>query len=258
MRAIRRNESTKWDLTFHCERSPSFSTFTPSFGYIHDLRERDKDGYQRIRVLFFGDVQYKRILRLLIKERDRNGGQRIIRLFFFGNVRGELPLWKHYLVIWAVAAFARVQDSVLQLLYLSTVGLSACLWVLIQFTRKHRDIGLWNILIRYLDPRYENVTWHNDSKSRCSVYQVRKGLVVLWLWRCGLGCHANVHFTLQFNTKTKDQLFCGTCGSSIGIDFKNLDPQRYGFSVSLLKRKKEKKNSGVGDKMWTDMCDIIW
>ena len=38
---------------------------------------------------------------------------------------------------------------------------------------------------------------------------------------------------VQFNTKTKDQLFCPKCGASIGIDFReNHNPKRYGISVS--------------------------
>ncbi|CAH0050172.1 unnamed protein product [Clonostachys solani] len=57
-------------------------------------------------------------------------------------------------------------------------------------------------------PTYENVTWHKGSKERCSVY--------------------------QFNTKTKDQLFCPKCGASIGIDFKNATPQKYGISARTI------------------------
>lgn len=38
--------------------------------------------------------------------------------------------------------------------------------------------------------------------------------------------------SLQFNTKTKDQLFCGKCGASIGIDFRERNPLGYGISVS--------------------------
>ncbi|KAL6852912.1 hypothetical protein ACO1O0_007460 [Amphichorda felina] len=55
-------------------------------------------------------------------------------------------------------------------------------------------------------PKHEDVTWKNDSKARCSVY--------------------------QFNTKSKDQLFCPKCGSSIGIDF--LQKGFYGISVRTI------------------------
>lgn len=40
----------------------------------------------------------------------------------------------------------------------------------------------------------------------------------------------------QFNTKQKDQLFCGKCGASIGIDFREFlspGPSRFGISVSV-------------------------
>ncbi|KAJ4423400.1 hypothetical protein N0V82_001873 [Gnomoniopsis sp. IMI 355080] len=45
---------------------------------------------------------------------------------------------------------------------------------------------------------HEDVTWHGDSWTRMSRY--------------------------QFNTKQKDQLFCGKCGASIGIDFRDVHP----------------------------------
>ncbi|KAF9772258.1 hypothetical protein IL306_010040 [Fusarium sp. DS 682] len=57
------------------------------------------------------------------------------------------------------------------------------------------------------DPTYEKVTWHNESDKRVSRY--------------------------QFNTKTRDHMFCPKCGASIGIDFakKWPDNPRYGISV---------------------------
>lgn len=59
------------------------------------------------------------------------------------------------------------------------------------------------------DPLASDVTWHNGSKAKLSVY--------------------------QFNTKQKDQMFCGTCGSSIGIDFRDvLTPAQYGISARTI------------------------
>lgn len=59
---------------------------------------------------------------------------------------------------------------------------------------------------------HEDVTWHGDSWKRLSRY--------------------------QFNTKAKDQLFCGKCGASIGIDFRDLHPpgkpSMFGISVSRI------------------------
>ncbi|KAH6897464.1 Mss4-like protein [Thelonectria olida] len=54
-------------------------------------------------------------------------------------------------------------------------------------------------------PTYENVTWHHGSEKRVGRY--------------------------QFNTKTRDHMFCPRCGVSIGIDFWKADPKRYGISV---------------------------
>ncbi|KAM0554738.1 hypothetical protein ACHAPJ_006810 [Fusarium lateritium] len=56
-------------------------------------------------------------------------------------------------------------------------------------------------------PKYKQVTWHNDSDKRVSRY--------------------------QFNTKTRDHMFCPKCGASIGIDFakKRPDDPLYGISV---------------------------
>ncbi|CAM1509321.1 Fc.00g030600.m01.CDS01 [Cosmosporella sp. VM-42] len=57
-------------------------------------------------------------------------------------------------------------------------------------------------------PTYEKVTWHNTSETRVSRY--------------------------FFNTKTRDHMFCPKCGASIGIDFKQADPLRYGISVRAI------------------------
>ncbi|KAI1815700.1 glutathione-dependent formaldehyde-activating enzyme [Poronia punctata] len=58
-------------------------------------------------------------------------------------------------------------------------------------------------------PEAKDVTWHNDSRSRCSVY--------------------------RFNTKEKDQLFCPKCGASIGIDFRETrKTHTYGFSARTI------------------------
>lgn len=58
------------------------------------------------------------------------------------------------------------------------------------------------------DPEASSVTWHNDSRARCSNY--------------------------RFNTKNKDQMFCKHCGASIGIDFREVYKPKhiYGISVS--------------------------
>ncbi|KAI6353180.1 hypothetical protein MCOR25_009131 [Pyricularia grisea] len=53
-------------------------------------------------------------------------------------------------------------------------------------------------------PKRHQLKWHGDSQSRCAVY--------------------------QFNTKKKDQLFCPKCGSSIGIDFRDV---RDGYGISV-------------------------
>ncbi|KAH7311666.1 Mss4-like protein [Stachybotrys elegans] len=73
-------------------------------------------------------------------------------------------------------------------------------------------------------PAYEDVTWHNDSRSQCSVY--------------------------EFNTKTKDHLFCPSCGASIGLDFRERNPREYGISVRTinnidLNTLKYRKSDGV-------------
>ncbi|KAI5457321.1 Mss4-like protein [Mariannaea sp. PMI_226] len=54
-------------------------------------------------------------------------------------------------------------------------------------------------------PPYEDVIWHYGSDTRVSRY--------------------------AFNTKTRDHMFCPKCGASIGIDFREQDPKRYGISV---------------------------
>ncbi|KAL0941090.1 glutathione-dependent formaldehyde-activating enzyme [Colletotrichum truncatum] len=55
-------------------------------------------------------------------------------------------------------------------------------------------------------PEKKDVVWHDGSRERCSNY--------------------------RFNTKTKDQMFCGKCGSSLGIDFHN--ETYYGLSARAL------------------------
>ncbi|KPM38464.1 hypothetical protein AK830_g8097 [Neonectria ditissima] len=54
-------------------------------------------------------------------------------------------------------------------------------------------------------PSYEQVQWHHDSDKRVARY--------------------------QFNTKTRDHMFCPNCGVSIGIDFNHEDPKNYGISL---------------------------
>ncbi|EMR68073.1 putative glutathione-dependent formaldehyde-activating enzyme protein [Eutypa lata UCREL1] len=59
------------------------------------------------------------------------------------------------------------------------------------------------------DPTADNVVWHNNGRERCGVY--------------------------QFNTKQKDQLFCPKCGTSIGIDFREVHkPHTYGISARTI------------------------
>ncbi|KAF7549343.1 hypothetical protein G7046_g8377 [Stylonectria norvegica] len=58
-------------------------------------------------------------------------------------------------------------------------------------------------------PQYSEVTWRGDSEERVSRY--------------------------IFNTRTRDHMFCGKCGASIGIDFRENDPKRYGISVRAIK-----------------------
>lgn len=60
------------------------------------------------------------------------------------------------------------------------------------------------------DPFHPKVTWHHDSEARVSRY--------------------------EFNTKTRDHMFCPKCGASIGIDFKRFKPDKpyYGISVRIF------------------------
>lgn len=61
------------------------------------------------------------------------------------------------------------------------------------------------------DPSRENVKFHGDGESQVLRY--------------------------RFNTKEKDQMFCGKCGASLGIDFRDFYQPKwtgYGISVSLL------------------------
>ncbi|KAF9877651.1 duf636 domain-containing protein [Colletotrichum karsti] len=55
-------------------------------------------------------------------------------------------------------------------------------------------------------PNKTDVTWNGDSREKCTNY--------------------------RFNTKTKDQMFCGQCGSSLGIDF--LKEDYYGISARAI------------------------
>lgn len=60
------------------------------------------------------------------------------------------------------------------------------------------------------DPSRENVKFHGDGESKVQRY--------------------------RFNTKEKDQMFCGKCGASLGIDFRDFYKEKwsgYGISVSL-------------------------
>lgn len=61
------------------------------------------------------------------------------------------------------------------------------------------------------DPKREDVKFHGDSESKVQRY--------------------------RFNTKDKDQMFCGKCGASLGIDFRDFYKPKFdgfGISVSLL------------------------
>ncbi|KAL2193695.1 hypothetical protein P885DRAFT_63688 [Corynascus similis CBS 632.67] len=56
-------------------------------------------------------------------------------------------------------------------------------------------------------PEASSVTWHNDSRARCSNY--------------------------RFNTKNKDQMFCKHCGASIGIDFREVYKPKHIYGISV-------------------------
>lgn len=68
-------------------------------------------------------------------------------------------------------------------------------------------------LIRPLqDPEDKFVTWHNGSRSRLANY--------------------------EFNTKTRDHMYCPKCGTSMGIDFRDVWREKegksyYGINVGL-------------------------
>lgn len=57
------------------------------------------------------------------------------------------------------------------------------------------------------DPEASSVTWHNDSRARCSNY--------------------------RFNTKEKDQMYCKHCGASIGIDFREVYAPKHVYGISV-------------------------
>jgi len=77
------------------------------------------------------------------------------------------------------------------------------------FCMRPDTAGERGLNLRHTDPEASAVTWHNDSRSRCSNY--------------------------RFNTKKKDQMFCKHCGASIGIDFREVFAPKhlYGISVSF-------------------------
>ncbi|KAH6851196.1 hypothetical protein B0I37DRAFT_414532 [Chaetomium sp. MPI-CAGE-AT-0009] len=56
-------------------------------------------------------------------------------------------------------------------------------------------------------PEASSITWHNDSRARCSNY--------------------------RFNTKDKDQMFCKHCGASIGIDFREVHAPEHIYGISV-------------------------
>lgn len=68
------------------------------------------------------------------------------------------------------------------------------------------------------DPSRENVKFHGDGESQVLRY--------------------------RFNTKEKDQMFCGKCGASLGIDFRDFYQPKwtgYGISVSLLSGREDSR-----------------
>ncbi|KAK0386887.1 hypothetical protein NLU13_5200 [Sarocladium strictum] len=77
-------------------------------------------------------------------------------------------------------------------------------------------------------PTYDEVTWHDGSKEKCSKYEVRPFAPPESRGEKNRELAFN---SLQFNTKTRDHLFCPKCGASIGIDFQRLGKLKYGINV---------------------------
>lgn len=72
-------------------------------------------------------------------------------------------------------------------------------------------LSLTPLLQTTKDPSRDNVKFHGDGEAQVMRY--------------------------RFNTKEKDQMFCGKCGASLGIDFRDFYMPKwtgYGISVSLL------------------------
>ncbi|KAL1855771.1 hypothetical protein Daus18300_010946 [Diaporthe australafricana] len=57
------------------------------------------------------------------------------------------------------------------------------------------------------DPNREDVKFHGDGESRVQRY--------------------------RFNTKEKDQMFCGKCGASLGIDFRDFFKPKMVYGISV-------------------------
>ena len=47
------------------------------------------------------------------------------------------------------------------------------------------------------------------------------------------------------STKTKDHLFCGKCGSSLGVDFKGEPEDRLAMNVSNADGERERETRGL-------------
>lgn len=54
------------------------------------------------------------------------------------------------------------------------------------------------------------------------------------------------------STKTKDHLFCGNCGSSLGVDFKGQPEDRLAMNVSNAEWRKREKGGGEQMNAMTD------
>jgi hypothetical protein len=81
------------------------------------------------------------------------------------------------------------------------------------------------------DPDREDVKFHGDGESQVQRY--------------------------RFNTKEKDQMFCGKCGASLGIDFRDsCKPEfgGYGISVSLLPKRGFSSLSSLRERESVCVC----